>query len=452
MRIRGAWRLEAAAAQLRALVPETRRKWRSLAAPALRPLHLPREHTDEEIGKRLTTLLLENILPFWLAHTVDPEGGFRQNHDLDGCWQGPCPKQIVGQARETWFFARLAQSKYGKSEHLALARHGYEFLRQAMWDKDCGGFFWEVDPAGERPTIADKHLYGQAFGLYALSEFAVAAGDVSALSLADELFAVLESRAHDTPCGGYLQFFRRDWSPPPPDARDCRDNLLATDKTLDTHLHLLEALSAYCAARKNPLAVQRLSELVFVLSSSMVHRPSGAGTNFYARDWTPFPSPRHGRVTYGHDVETTWLLIEAFLALDWSPALLTSFARSTLAHTLKYGFDRRRGGLYLMGYPQVPADRREKVWWVQAEALVATLWMHRHTGDAGYRGYFQRTLDWIWECQADWQHGDWHMVVDRHGTPSGNKAHAFKTPYHNGRAVLRCLALLDEKPPASRSC
>jgi mannobiose 2-epimerase len=404
---------------------------------------MPRERTDDQIRERLTTLLLENILPFWVTQTVDQTGGFRQNHDARGRWKGPCSKHIVGQARQTWFFSRLARSRYGTAEHHRLARHGFEFLCRRMWDGDYGGFFWEVDETGDPPTMPDKHLYGQAFGLYALSEYAEATRDGSALSLADDLFDILERRAHDGASGGYLQFFLRDWSSPPAEARSYRDDLGPTDKTLDTHLHLLEGLAAYCRARDDPRAARRLAELALILSSTMVHRPSGAGINFYTRDWTRFPTPTHERVTYGHDVESLWLLADAAGALGWSPALLRSFASATLTHALEYGFDRRRGGIYLMGYPQVPADRREKVWWAQAETLVATLWMYQQTRDARYREYFERTLDWVWDHQADWRHGDWHMVVDSRGRPSGDKAHAFKTPYHNGRAILTCLELLD---------
>jgi mannobiose 2-epimerase len=404
---------------------------------------MPRERTDDEIRERLVTLLLENILPFWVAHTVDRAGGFRQNHDVQGRWKGPCSKHVVGQARQTWFFSRLARSKYGTAEHHRLARHGFEFLARRMWDGDHGGFFWEIDETGDLPTMPDKHLYGQAFGLYALSEYAEATRDGSALSLADELFDLLERHAHDGASGGYLQFFLRDWSSPPPEARSYRDDLVATDKTLDTHLHLLEGLAAYCRARKDPTAARRLAELVLILSSTVIHRPSGAGLNFYTRDWTPFSTPTHERVNYGHDVESLWLLADAARALGWSPALSRPFASATLTHALAYGFDRRRGGLYLMGYPQVPADRREKIWWVQAETLVATLWMYQQTRDARYRAYFERTLDWVWDHQADWRNGDWHMVVDSEGRPSGDKAHAFKTPYHNGRAILTCLELLD---------
>jgi cellobiose epimerase len=451
MRVPGAWRLTAAGARLRMLAPETRRAWRAWTAPSLRRVRVPRERTDDQIRERLVTLLLENILPFWVTHTVDRAGGFRQNHDVQGRWNGPCSKHIVGQARQTWFFSRLARSKYGTAEYSGLAQHGFEFLRRAMWDGDHGGFFWEVDETGDPPTMPDKHLYGQAFGLYALSEYAEATRDRSAVSLADELFAILEGRAHDAASGGYLQFFRRDWSPPRPDARNYRDDLGSTDKTLDTHLHLLEALAAYCRARKDPTAARRLAELVFIMSSTVVQRPSGAGINFFTRDWTPFPTRAHERVTYGHEVETVWLLADATCALGWSPVLLRAFAHATLTHTLEYGFDRRRGGLYLLGYPQVPADRLEKVWWVQAEALVATLWMYQQTGDSRYRAYFERTLDWVWDHQADWRHGDWHMIVDRRGRPSGDKAHAFKTPYHNGRAILTCLELLDNRGFGSSS-
>lgn len=445
MRIRGVWRLAVAAERLRMLVPEARRTWGTWTGPSLRPLRVTREQTDAEIRERLRTLLVENIVPFWLGQTVDPEGGFRQNHDVKGRWSGPCPKHIVGQARETWFFARLARSRYGTPTYREVARHGFDFLRRSLWDSEHGGFFWEVDATGKLPTLPDKHLYGQSFGLYALSEYTSATGDPTALKLADKLFSLMDRHAHDTKCGGYLQFLLRDWSLPPNDLRDYRDGLLNSAKTLDTHLHLLEALTAYCSVRPMRVAMGRLAELVLVLTNTTVHRPSSGGTDRFARDWTPFRAPRDIRVIYGHEVEKVWLLAAAIGVLGWSPALLRAFVDSTLVHAMEYGFDRRDGGLYLMGYPGVPADRREKAWWVQAEALVATLWMFRQSGDVRYRAYFQRTLDWVWDHQADWAHGDWHQIIDRRKRPSRNKAEAFKTPYHQGRAVLTCLEWLDEQ-------
>ena len=100
-------------------------------------------------------------------------------------------------------------------EHLEAARHGYEFLRDRMWDRQFGGFYWEVDSSGRAATRPDKHTYGQAFGLYALTEYAVASGDSNAKATAKELFTLMETKAHDEEHGGYREILKRDWGPLP---------------------------------------------------------------------------------------------------------------------------------------------------------------------------------------------------------------------------------------------
>ena len=438
MRIRGAWRLTQALARAEDVLAErrSRRSWGR--RPSIPPLKATRVRSDAGVRGELERLLHDNILPFWISQTIDQDG-YRQNHDTNGVWLGAAPKHIVGQARETWFFATLARTAYGTPAHLELARHGFEFLRDRMWDGEHGGFFWEVSPDGRHPTQAGKHLYGQAFGLYALSQYALASGDAAAGRMAHTLFDLIESRAHDSDGGGYREFFERDWSRPPLGATDYRNDLDPSFKTFDTHLHLLEALTPYCRVSGAPLARQRLGELAIVLMSTTSRR-GGPAIDRHTADWTPVPGPLINRANYGHDVESLWLLAEAFGELGWPAPLLSNFDESVMAHTLTYGFDSRRGGLFLQGYAGVPADRVEKVWWVQAEAMVATLLMSRK--DPVYRPYFERLLDWVLESQVDWTHGDWHARVDQGGRPSGRKAEPFKTPYHNGRAVLKCLELL----------
>lgn len=162
----------------------------------------------------LERLLLHNVLPFWYPQSIDSgHGGYRLNHDIEGRWRGPAPKHIVSQARTTWFFATLAGTRYGTREHLNASAHGCRFLLGRCWDAQHGGFYWEVSADGGDTLQDRKHLYGQAFGLYALSAYAMAASDAVALGRAADLFALLERHAHDAACGGYHEDLLRDWRP-----------------------------------------------------------------------------------------------------------------------------------------------------------------------------------------------------------------------------------------------
>jgi mannobiose 2-epimerase len=108
-------------------------------------------------------------------------------------------------------------------------------------------------------------------------------------------------------------------------------------------------------------------------------------------------------------------------------------------NALEHGFDHRRGGLYENGPPGRPADKLNKIWWVQAEALPSALELWRRTQDERYRRAFELTLDWITNEQADWNAGDWHAAIQPNGRPAGGKSGDWKDPYHQGRAVLECL-------------
>ena len=389
----------------------------------------------------LEKILTYNILPFWYPEVVDlEEGGYQLNHDLQGKRRGRANKRLVTQARTVWFFARLANSRYGTREHLEATRHGYEFLYKRFWDQEFGGFYWEVDSSGSTITMPDKHLYAQAFGLYALSEYAIASGDSSATDLARKLFYLLEDYAHDSQYGGYQEFFQRDWTNAPTNQKSYL-NVFPSIKLMNTHLHLLEGITTYYFLTKEMRAKERLTEMILILSNSVVRKTVGACTEQHQRDWTPLYTPQGARVSYGHDLENIWLLIEACQTLEISQGLLLDLYRTLFGYTLRYGFDRKAGGFYYSGFYNTSADRREKIWWVQAEGLVSALQMYRLTGEEIYRHCFLQTLEWIVKYQVDWEYGDWYAEVGR-GKRSGDKAGFWKSPYHNGRAMIQCLELL----------
>ena len=415
-------------------------KFRDLTNPKNIICSFPKE--SHQIIDTLERVLTENILPFWYPGMIDrKDGGYALNHDFRGKWKGRANKQLVAQARTLWFFSRLAKTKYGKPDYLKAARHGYEFLVDRMWDEESGGFYWEVDSAGRVVTKPHKHLYGQAFGIYALSEYASAAKDFQAKELASKLFAVLDSQAHDNVYGGYREFFARDWKTIPKGIKSYISSA-PTLKTMNTHIHLLEAINNYYTVTKEPHARERLIELIFILSNAVVRKTIGACTDRYHPDWTPSDGPEVNRVSYGHDLENVWLLIETCNTSGIPNYPLIDLYKTLFSHTLKYGFDEKQGGFYFSGPLNKPADRREKIWWVQAEALLSAIQMYCLTKETVYFNCFTKTLDWIVKYQADWDYGDWHARLPEDGIHTGDKANSWKSPYHNGRAVLRCLELL----------
>ena len=389
-------------------------------------------------------ILDENIASFWYSKSLDRQnGGYTINFGPDGELKGAGTKMIVSQARTVWLFSRLARAGYRRDDYIEAGGHGYRFLKEKMWDDNNGGFYWEVDATGEKILKPRKHLYGQAFALYAMSEFYLASGRKDVLDFAVRLFNLLEARSYDRTYGGYVEFFNEDWSPVP-EGEGSYMGAGPNLKLMNTHLHLLEAMTTFYRASKLPLARERLLELINIESNTVVRKNLGACTDKYDRDWTPRLEGDYARVSYGHDIENVWLLMDACDAAGVSNHPFVDLYRTLFDYSLKYGYDETEGGFYDSGAFNQPADRRSKVWWVQTEAIVSALYMNRMTNEPKYLAVFDKTSDFIDKNMVDWKTGEWHGTVTPEGEQLGDKANAWKAGYHNGRSMIECLRILKQ--------
>ena len=429
-----------------------RRQWqryaphRHVASPPPSDLPAPRSLVRLEDSRPiLRRILTETICDFWYPATIDTEhGGYGCNVDHAGRWSGATSRYLIGQARTLWFFSHLLRSGHGDTRHRDAARHGFAFLRDRMWDSDHGGFYWQVDAADGTVAKPDKQICGQSFALYALAEYALATGDDAARALAGDLFGLIDAEAHDPEQPGYFEMLTQDWSRVP-DWNYMDRN--PRHKTINTHLHLMEAFSTFYALTGDDLVRARLMELIHI-QRDLVFRPEyDACSDSHLRDWTPVRRRWDSSVSYGHDLESIWLLADAREAIGEPVAPDLDTCRRIFASSLRHGFDRKRGGFYFLGPYKRPALHRQKIWWVQAESLVAALRMHGLTGESVYADCYRETLHWIVSAQVDWRHGEWHLEVAPNGRAFGAKGGAWKTPYHNGRAMIRCLQLLDGAGP-----
>ena len=393
---------------------------------------------------RLEKILKSNIASFWLSKSLDRvNGGYTINFGPKGEPKGPGTKMIVSQARNVWLFSRMARLAEGsKPRYLEAADLGYRFLKEKMWDSRNGGFYWEVDATGTKKLKSGKHLYGQAFGLYAISEYYLATRKKDALDLANRLFDLLEAKSHDKTHGGYVEFFNEDWSSASPQDESYMGAGLYGLKLMNTHLHLLEAFATFYRASHSPLARERLLELIAIQSNAVVRKNLGACTDKYERDWTPRLDGDYARVSYGHDIENVWLVMDGCEAAGVSAYPLLDLFRALWDYSLKYGYDQEKGGFFYSGPFNRPADTRNKSWWVEAETLVSALRMYRMTREQKYRAVFEKTFDFVEKYQVDWQNGEWYADVLPDGSTSGDKAQPWKAGYHGGRAMIECIEIL----------
>jgi mannobiose 2-epimerase len=263
------------------------------------------------------------------------------------------------------------------------------------------------------------------------------------LDFAVRFFELLEEKSHDKIYGGYIEFFNEDWTLVPVGETSYMGTP-AGMKLMNTHLHLMEAMTTFYRASRLPLARERLLELINIESNAVVRKDISACTDKYDRDWTPRLESGYARVSYGHDIENVWLLMDACDAVGISNYPFGDLYRKLFDYSYKYGYDRGAGGFYDSGLFNQPADRLTKVWWVQAEAIVSALYMHRLTGDPRYLAIFEQTYDYIEKNLVDWQFGEWHANITPRGVVQGDKANIWKAGYHSGRAMIECLQILKQ--------
>ena len=425
---------------------------RAADTPAVLPAPPPTTaETYRVLAAETETNFQKQVLAQWFPRAVDPSGGFYQNYSED--WvRGPgSTKSIVYQARLTWTAAQEAQRNAAQaSAYGGYAKHGLDFLAAKMWDAEDGGFYWELGDDGKPTRNGEKHMYGNAFAIYALAGVYETTKDQRALDLAKKAYAWLNTYAYDKARGGYYEALTREGTPIlAPTADGSTNDEIGTRygcKTMNSHIHLLEALSALYTVWPDKGLHARLEEMFTLVRDKVAVEQVGCLNYIFLPDWTPLPNYD----SYGHDIETAYLLTEASAALGRPDDARTwALARRLVNHTLEFGEDKVNGGIYDGGpvYSNSPSAP-DKVWWVQAEALNAMLLMHTHFGaeDPRYWAAFNREWEFIKKRQIDYRVGGWYPAVEQTGAtiPGRAKSDGWTECYHQGRALMNVTADLRE--------
>ncbi len=402
------------------------------------------ESEKKALSAEIETALKRDVLEVWYPRCLDTEhGGFLSDFDYRWRATGPHDKMMPFQARHTWVAAKAMELYPRDPRYAAAARHGFKCLKEIMWDAREGGWFWRLTRRGEAPgnERLAKHAYGISFGIYACAAYHIATKDAEAVELARDAVQWLDRHGHDDEHGGYFEFFEPDGArimAGPPD-RDLMGNPVGY-KTMNSHIHLLEAFTELYRARPDPDIRKRLEEL-FLIVRDHVTVPPGAMHLYFNADWVP--APDHD--SYGHDVETGFLLTEAAEALGNSDERSRVVPRMLVDHALQYGWDKERGGFFYGGSTFGEIFLRDKSWWVQAEGMNALLLMARlYPNDAEfYEKKFLEQWEYIKRYMLDRKYGEWHASgLDSNPDRTQAKATVWKASYHNSRALMNCLGML----------
>ena len=392
----------------------------------------------QNFRERVEAELRSNILPFWVKHTVDDQyGGFWGQISNDLTVDPLAPKGLILNARILWAFSK-AYSVYHDEVYLEMARRAFDYITRYFWDTASGGVFWMVDYLG-RPLETKKRIYGQAFTVYSLAEFHRATGDQDALAKALQIYDAIESASYDTLHRGYFETYERDWTL----ARDQRLSKVDMDakKSMNTHLHLLEAYANLLRCHNTTALRGRLREIIQVFLEHIIDRETHHFRMFFDEEW----HSQSDHISFGHDIEGSWLLCEAAEILGDQPILkvVRKEALMMAQAVLDKGIDSD-GGLLYEGDASGIIDTN-KHWWAQAEAVVAFLNAYQLSGQEHFLVAAQRTWEFIETHIVDHEHGEWFWRVSRTGVPSEKdfKVDPWKCPYHNSRMCFEVMARLD---------
>jgi mannobiose 2-epimerase len=395
-----------------------------------------------EFASRVHDQLFGHILPFWTGPALDHEqGGWLAWMSNDLRVDRSQPKGLILNSRILWAFSAVYRAQ-PQPLYQAMAHRAFEVVMNGFWDPQFGGAFWRIDGRG---SVLDdsKKTYGLAFYIYALAEYWKAFGESAALARAKELFELIERYAHDPEFGGYLEMRRRDWSEAP-DVR-LSDKDLNEKKSMNNHLHVLEAYTNLWRVWREPRVECRLRELLELFERRILDAQSGHLQHFFDERW----QVRSDTYTFGHDIEASWLLWEAAEVLKDSALLrrLRQFVLRIADIVLKEGIDSD-GGLCYEGKVGKVIDRRKECW-PQAEAVVGFLNAFQLSQDAKYLEAARHVWDYIEQHLVDRVHGEWFWRINADGRPDPDlpKVSEWKGPYHGSRACLETLRRLKAIDP-----
>jgi len=402
--------------------------------------------------------LKNELLPFWIKRTVDKKnGGFITHFDKNGNDTGEDEKSMLGQARSVFVYSAAYRNGYGDEQTAEMARHGVDFLIDKMWDPIHGGFYWLTDRKGN-VKIDEKILYGHSFAIYSLSEYTLATGDLRGIEYAEKVFDLLQKYAVDTHLGGYFEMFHRNWELKGPGAAG------GDRKTLDVHMHLMEAFTTHYECSKKEVHRRKLMEIIELIIDKILHPEFKTGIPQFFADWKVAPQIKFDIVwgwdrfsedgskghaddntSYGHNVEYAWLLMHALDILQTPMRKYKSIIEKQYDHALADGIDWDFGGVFVEGSHAGGVYDREKEFWQNAEMLIALTQACLVFEVEKYWPVYMNVHRFVFDKMIHHEVGEWWPLLTRQGEPIWtHMSHNWKINYHTIRSMIETIHRLDK--------
>jgi len=389
--------------------------------------------TITTLKNEVQEVLTKNILPYWINRMTDSRGGFYGRINGNDELVPEADKGAILNARILWTFS-AAYRLLRRKDYLQVATRAKRVIIHDFFDKKYGGIYWSLNCNGV-PSDTKKQIYALGFAIYGLSEYHRATGDEEALDYAIRLFNDIETHSFDDIKNGYCEATTRDWQ----EIADMRlsEKDANERKTMNTHLHILEPYTNLYRVWKDERLKQQIHNLVKLFIHQIKHPDTHHLQLFFDDDW----NSKYDIISYGHDIEASWLIHEAALELGDSQLLaeVEPIIRQ-IASAAAEGLASNGGMMYEKDVKENHTDT-DLHWWVQAETVVGYLNIYQHFADEDSLQKALNCWDFIKKHLIDHTHGEWLWSVHQDGTPNhvDDKAGFWKCPYHNGRMCMEIM-------------
>jgi cellobiose epimerase len=392
----------------------------------------------QKLRSEMESELRQNILPFWMNKAIDKgKGGFLGQINGHGEVVKDADKGGILNARILWTFS-AAYNQIKNSEYRQTAEYCKNYSFVHFFDSEFGGTYWKLTHEG-KPADTKKQIYSQAFFIYALAENYKATGDKACLDKAIELYRLIEEKSFDSRLNGYFEAYSREWKL----LEDLRlsDKDANEKKTTNTHLHILEAYTNLYRIWKDEELEKQLRNLVLIFTDKILDPVWHHLLLFFDEKW----DSKSTLVSYGHDIEASWLVYEAAKVLG--DAGLTGKVKPlciALAKASLEGFQEDGSMIYEKDEDKGIKDM-DKHWWPQAETIIGLINLFEMTGDEQYLSKAIKCWNFVSDNLIDRKNGEWFWSI-KDGKPNlkEDKAGFWKCPYHNARACLEVMARCDK--------
>ncbi|MFP4660794.1 MAG: AGE family epimerase/isomerase [Halanaerobiales bacterium] len=379
----------------------------------------------------------DRILSFWPEETIDEEyGGFigEMTNDLEVIEKAP--KGLILNTRILWTYS-LAYRILGDKKYLTVINRAKDYLINKFWDEEYQGMYWMLDYQGN-PIDTKKQIYGEAFAIYAFSEFYRATEEEKALKTAVAIFNLIEEHSYDRENKGYIEACNRDWSMK--EDMSLSDKDMNEKKSMNTHLHILEAYTNLYRVWKSDELYKKLKELIEVTVDYIID-----DNYHFILFMDEYWNPKSKIVSYGHDIEGSWLLYEAAEVLEDKDLLerVKDISIKMAEATYQEGLAEDGSIYYEREGDELDSDRH---WWPQAENVVGFINAYQLNAGDRYLEAALKCWEFIEEYVVDGQYGEWYAILDDNYQPYLDKlkVEAWKSPYHNGRCCFEVIERLEK--------